>query len=208
MINKEQTYFQYQFVATKLAKHYSKKFQRPLEETQSHADFALCLLIYEDHCHFDPALQTLETWLGIKIYWHLKEIYTRGIHPHCDDLREPVSFKEHHDTDWLNAMDNGDKFNSYAPGGLENTRNTHTVPDGGIIKPTWIQNLKEEIKEEGLSLLQIILDAPSDLLAEILPQKGRTQEKKQNHLYNYLVDVLDWNPDKVDQAFNELKACL
>lgn len=206
MNDNEKLFFEHRKIAKNIAIFYSRKYHKPIEETTNNAEFALCLLLYGDNAlKFDPEKQSISTWLGIKIYWYMKDVYERGHWCGCADLAEPRSFKEIQDDDLFQKWESGHNVYSY---NAENKNPNIVAPQEFTIGYSWFQNLLEEVSEESIALLQIIADAPKDLLLEIMPQKGRTAKRKKQNLYEYLVDVLDWKPETVEKAFCEIQAAL
>lgn len=177
--------------AEKIAKHFCARYQKPLEETRNNALFALCLLIYDEtrNC-FDPSKGTLEQWLGIKIHYHLMEIYSRGKHPQNTEFHEPAAFKEQTGV-----------LHQWACGEIP-------APPSASTGKSWLKLFLEDLTEESQALLQVILDAPEDLWMEIKPTPGLSQNTKQTRLYKYMVDVLDWSPGMVSDALSAIKKSL
>lgn len=183
----------YSYIAEKLSRHFAKKYHRQITETRDHAQFALCLMIYdESRWTYDGSKGTLDTWLGTNVYWHLQEIYCRGKHPACPELREPFGYNELHDTDLINQWDEG----------------VLPAPESIAIDTPWITDLLERTTSEGRAVIEIILNAPAELLDDILPQQGRTAKQKQNNVWQYLIDVLDWHPATATSAMNDIQAAL
>ena len=179
--------------ALKAARWAARHYRRPLSETLDHAEFALALLICGDDCGHDPDQLSLGQWLCVKACYHLREVYTKGKHPHCPDIRESRAFRrERSATSQIRDWESGKKPSPPALG----------------TKPAWFQQILQEVNEEGASLLQIIMEAPADLWKEIKPDRGRTPRIKQRRLAAYLVDVLDWPVYKVYKAFHEVQGCV
>lgn len=179
----EERFIQYRPLAQRVAREYCKKYNRPLYETQDHADFALALLLIEPNGH-NPQIRPLKQWLTIKIRYHLKEIYLRGRHPNVEGVKETIACY------------------------LENSASDQLKDHYEKTPPNWIQNLLTEVTEETAAVVRIIMEAPEDLLNEICPEKGRTMQKKRRNLKAYLIDVLDWEPHDVNVAFEEMITCL
>jgi len=152
------------------------------------------MLVYRDKVHYNPSKQTLHTWMAIKLHWYLKEVYYRGRHPGSPELREPHATQvEIPASDKLEAWERGEM--------------TH-MPEGLKCHQSKINRLLQEIGEEGAALIRILAEAGEDLIAQIQPCKGRTPAKKQANLKAYLVDVMDWEINRVNRAFREVLECL
>lgn len=195
MTQKEQTVLDHLHVAHNVASKYASRFHVSLDEARSHAEFALTLLVYEEKTGWDPDKGSLEKWLWVKLNWYLLEVYHRGNHPHHPELKEPASFREIHNTDMINEWD---------------TEDTRSVPDSMVVKDrdSWLHKFLEEIGQEGAEVVHIILNAPVDLMDELCACTGRSSKHKRNNLRSYLIDVLDWTPERVALAFEEVEACL
>jgi len=195
--DKEIMFLEHRSVALSVARRFSSKYNRPLEETLDHAEFALVIFIYTSFKH-SPSLSSLKSWLWKKVFWHLQEVYTKGRHPHCPNIREH----------WANGRPDrreiacSDQIEKWEQG------NALHCPTSLHTKPSWLQNLIDEVGEEGATLLHIIADAPHDLIAEISSERGRTQNKRRANLMAYLVDVLNWPMSRVTRAFTEIETCL
>lgn len=186
----EQLYLQHKKEATAAAHWAARRYYRPLTEAQDHADFALALLLLEHLDEHDPTRLTLGRWINMKIIWHLRTVYTSGTHPHVEDVREPRGRRE-----WAcsHMMRMWEEKNG--PAAME-------------VKPSKIQQMFQEVGEEGGALLRILRDLPGDLWAEIRPTTGRTRWCKRTNLREWLVDTQDWSQMKTDQAFQEIEECL
>ena len=179
-------------IAERAARHYSKRYQRPIYETRDHAQFALCLLIYDTHCNFNPEKQTMEVWIAVKLHWHLREVYQRGLHPWCGDLREPRSFKEIPCSDLMEQWEAG--VCAEPPQALSQEPPVN-----------WLNAFIEPLSEEGRALVDLLMSAPADLWNDIKPVGGRSKQCRQRRLFEYLVDVLDWNIPTAEKAFTEIQ---
>ncbi len=196
MTEQEQLFQEYADVAVEEAKRCSRRYRRPYSETIDHANFGLALLLYQGSNH-DPEKLPLRRWLAVKLYHHMRELYLRGRHGTCDNLREFSRGRRE-----LAASDRFDNWSSGA------SKSNEKVPDGFVAKPSWWDRVLREASEEGLALLHILRDAPRDLMSEIGPSCVLTPVVRQKRLYAYLMDVLDWEHDAIDAAFKEVRACM
>jgi len=191
-VNRQEELFQtYRHVAKQVAMYHSRRFHRPIEETLDHAEFAMALLVCNER-GYDPARGPMEAWLRFKITMHLKDVYTRGTHPHCGNVREAAYSPERVDTDLLEMAD----------GTTELIPPLRRKPNTG-----WITRLLAEVSEEASALLEIILDAPQDLMTELCSPHCPQPRRKQN-LIEYLINVLDWSEARVTKAVAEVEGCL
>lgn len=193
MESKEKAFNENRYIAKQVAVYYTRRYHRPFHETLDHAEFALALLVCDAAGAHKPELGTVEAWLRFKIGMHLKDVYLRGYHPHCADVLEPRKQKEMAHSPLLAALDEATELRKAGPP-KPNT--------------SWINRLLTEVGEEASALIEIILDAPHDLLNEISSREGRSKEYKRQSLISYLVDILDWSEWEVRQAMVEVETCL
>jgi len=180
--NARHTYLfhKFRYVAEEVAQTFedpSKK--RTREETQNNADFALVMTISEIDKHNWNKL-SLEKWIGSKVFWYMREIYSYGVHKNNKNLREPM----HHPH--LQQNEN------YEP----------------ATTPSWIQRTLSEMEQEGAALVRIILEAPGEVINEIKPSHHHKPIESKRHLKRYLIDVMDWPRPKILKAFEEIEECL
>ncbi len=190
---KEELFNDHRYIAREVAMYYTRRYCRPFAETLDHAEFALALIACGVAGEYDPERGTVEGWLRFKMLMHLKDVYLRGYHPHCPNVRETHRRRVHVDSDLLEVLDE-----------------TTELKRLGGNKPStgWLDRLWAEVSEEAAALLEIICDAPHDLLLEICPTPGRTNKRKRRNLITYLTDVLDWPEAKVLRAFAEVESCV
>jgi len=191
LTEKEEMFFKYRTAADEVAYKFSLKYNRSPEETKDHTDFALAVLIFQG-LSYDPSKSSLRNWIKVKVYWYLQEIYHSGKYPHCSGIQERRGNDEIPCSDILPLWEDGEV----------------SPPASLSAKPNWIQNLIIEAGEEAQALLQILRDAPDDLIKGICPAQGRVNVTKQNNLRTYLIDTLDWPWEKVDRAFEGIQSCL
>lgn len=160
---------------------------RPHYEVLDTAIFALTMALFDDD-GYDPKKGSYHTWLWQKVYWYLKEVYTRGKHPH-QALRE-FHVRERH---------------------LSTTIQDGQESDAKMEEPTaptsWYQSLLAEVSEEGAVLLQTIVEAPEEIIDELHTNR-RTVEARRETVRSYLIDVLDWDYAKLNRAWQEVEACV
>lgn len=195
MDSREELFHQYRYVAGQVARAHSRRYNVPVTEANDHADFALALLLYEQAESYKPEKGTVEAWLRFKITMHLRDVHLRGYHPHCPDVKEHKCYDQVMvDTHLLQTLDE-----------VTELKRLRSRPNP---TPSWVDRFLREASEEASALLEIIWDAPQDLLAEICPKPGRRPSDKRLNLIHYLVDVLDWSEERVRSAFQEVEACL
>lgn len=176
-------FIEFREVSRMIAKRCCKKYSAPWEEALDHANFALAMLLL-DYNGYDSREATLKHWLGLKIHYHLKDVYLRGKHPGVPEVKESKAFYK-------------ELVSSEV---IENSQ-----PE---TKPNWLHGILQEASEEAYAVYQIIIEAPQELLDEIGPQRNRRQTTKQKRLKEWLMDVLDWPKPKIETAFKEITTCL
>ncbi|RLF30309.1 MAG: hypothetical protein DRN14_00200 [Thermoplasmata archaeon] len=70
---------------------------------------------------------------------------------------------------------------------------------------SWIGDIMQEIGDEARALVKVVCEAPDELRKEIIRGK---QERRAEALKAYMIDVLDWHPEKVNTVWREVSACL
>lgn len=69
----------------------------------------------------------------------------------------------------------------------------------------WLTRLCSEISDEAKALIQIVLEAPEELGDTLRTSAPLTSAKA---LRAYMIDALDWTPEKVDTVWREVELCL
>jgi len=186
---KEQMYHDHLHIAERTARLYSRKFKCPIADARDNANFALALLIYNNEIvSYDPEKQTLEGWFYVRLNWHLREVYTRGRHPHCPSLREPQFYREIPSSEEFVEMDMKE---------VPETLKVDALP--------WLNRFLAGLTEEGAEIVRVILNAPAEIVNALDSNQGRTAADKQKTLYEYLVDDLDKQPTQTACAFLDIK---
>lgn len=174
---KENLYFQFLPMARKVAGKLSRAHSRDYEEIADIAEYVLALEVFGDE-RIDKSKSGWSTYLYYRIYWFLKEVITRGRYPRTDEIT---------DVDPRQCV--------------EDLQERDTTPT----RSSWIDDLRQELSEEGAALLRIICEAPEELKAGISP---RAPARSKSMVHDYLIDVLDWDDFKFQQAWDEIESAI
>jgi len=182
----DQQFQDLQPVIADASRYVSIRLGQPFRDVLEDAQVTLFLLLKEGS-GYNAERGSFEAWIKCKIIWRLKTLYLRGKIPFHRDLSLPISSTR-------------EKVLSQCP-------DDNCAPEAEV-KENWFKRILLEVSEECAALLQIIREAPDDLWLEICPCQGRSAETKQQNLRQWLIDVADWHPEKIDTAFSEIQACL
>lgn len=195
--NKHHEFETYQWVARDVASRLSKRFDRPYEELLDVAEFALIIELYHRRKFQEQKGTKLSSWLWRVVYFYLLEVITRGKHPRQDDLSETPATEI--------PLTN---YQSNKGGEVETNEESHEELEP-VFRPHWLDNLLQELSEEGRVLVRTIVEAPEEIAHEFMPHRGRPSTKRQmTAVRSYLVDRLDWDWRTFHRAYREVEACL
>ena len=74
-----------------------------------------------------------------------------------------------------------------------------------MAKPRWFDNLLSEVSTEASFLLRTIMDAPSEIIDELVPKRGVGARKA---IQRHFIDDLKWDKHKLNSAWDEVQECL
>lgn len=213
---KERQWKQFINLARSIAGKIAHKYCRPYSDMLDVAEYALALTLWDEALwaedEWDPKRAGLSTFIYSRVYFHLLNVVTRGIHP-SPRGKLKVRLRER----WLRESPVKD-INSVVG---------RRMGEGS--SKNWLAQLLAELSEEGCALVGIILEAPEEVMNGIQSylideldwssERIESTEKNgelfaltpgvaRNAVKDYLIDELDWTRADVSRVWREVKECL
>lgn len=203
----------YRNLARKIASKFADEYNQPYLKMVEVAEYALAMELFGRR-KYDAGHDTKKsTWLYAVVYFHMKQVCTRGLHP-CpayEGMKEKVHVREW----WQDVPFSCVRFNRGDAEEREFDPPAEDMPR--------MRRILQELSEEAQALVGIILEIPGEIAVSLRGKKvnGRTQidhfklddtirnrKKAEMVIKAYLIDELDWPRAQVDRAWKEVQASL
>lgn len=183
----EKEFKRYQNIARKLASKFSHEYRKPYHQMVEVAEYALALELFGRMLFDKNHGAKKSSWLYTVIFFHLKQVCTRGVHP-CPKYPGSMQVRIR---EWVPEI----PFSSLKKEDLESID-----PEQ---KPSMVSKLFSDLGEEARLMVRTVLEAPNEL--KELITTGRGVRAAREAVRTYMIDELDWTTDEVDKIWSEIQ---